>query len=83
MTRVDRYGNTLATESEAARDAYVAGVDLFLAAAHGAEEQFAKCTAADPEFALGHAGLARARMMASDMAGAKTAMARAVASTLR
>ena len=31
----DRYGNTLSTASDAARDAYVAGVDLFLAAQPG------------------------------------------------
>ena len=33
MTVTDRYGNALATGSDTARDAYVAGVDLFLAAA--------------------------------------------------
>src|SRR5262249_30515774 len=36
----DRYGLSLSTESNAARDAYVEGVDRFLGANAGAEESF-------------------------------------------
>jgi len=57
----DRYGNTLSTGSTAARDAYVDGVDRFLAAEAGAEEAFEAAVAADPDFALGQIGLARIR----------------------
>lgn len=57
----DRYGNTLSTESTSARDAYVDGVDRFLAAQAGAEEAFEAAVVADPDFALGQIGLARIR----------------------
>ncbi|WP_146347798.1 tetratricopeptide repeat protein [Falsiphaeobacter marinintestinus] len=73
----DRYGNTLSTSSDAARDRYVEGVDHVLAATYGGVQSFEATVAADPGFALGHAGLARARMYEGDMAGAKSAIARA------
>lgn len=73
----DRYGNVLTTGSAAARDAFNAGMDLFLAAQFEAASAFERAVAADSGFALGHAGLARARMMAGDMAGAKAALAEA------
>lgn len=73
----DRYDNLLSTTSDAARDAYVAGVDHILGGTYGAVEAFSDAVAADPGFAIGHAGLARARMYASDMAGAKEAIAQA------
>lgn len=57
----DRYGNALSTTSAAARDAYVDGIDRFLAAQSGAEEAFEAAVAADPDFALGQIGLARIR----------------------
>lgn len=57
----DRYGNTLTTQSSTARDAYVDGIDRFLAAQSGAEEAFEAAVAADPDFALGQIGLARIR----------------------
>lgn len=57
----DRYGNTLSTESTTARDAYVAGIDRFLAAQAGAEDALEAAVAADPDFALGQIGLARIR----------------------
>jgi tetratricopeptide (TPR) repeat protein len=72
----DRYGNDLATASEAARDAYVAGVDHILAATWGARGAFDAALDADPDFALAHAGLARAMMYEGDMAGAKEAVTR-------
>ncbi|MBF9058266.1 tetratricopeptide repeat protein [Rhodobacterales bacterium HKCCSP123] len=73
----DRHANTLTTSSPVARDAYVAGVDHILAATHGAVEAFEAAAAADPGFALAHAGLARARMYAGDMQGARVAIAHA------
>ena len=56
----DRYGNALSTTSAEARDAYVAAVDCLIAANHGAEDGFRRAIAVDPDFALAHAGLARA-----------------------
>ena len=75
--QTDRYGNVLSTQSAAARDHYDQGVALFLAAEIGAPEAFRASIEADPGFALGHAGLARAAMMAGDMPGAKASIARA------
>ena len=73
----DRYGLTLTTNSPDARDAYVLGIDHVLAATFGASDAFAAAVAADPGFALGHVGLARARMYDGDMLGAKEAIASA------
>jgi hypothetical protein len=52
----DRYGNSLSTASQAARDAYVEGCDLLFAFWPGGDEAFARATAADPNFALAHLG---------------------------
>ena len=69
----DRYGNGLTTASTKARDAYVEGVDRFLAAVE-----------ADESFALAHVGLARYRqvMGRGDAATAALADARANANGL-
>ena len=75
----DRYGYDLSTTSAKARDAYVAAADALLAADHGAIEGFETAVAEDPAFKLGHAGLARARQVAMDGAGAQSAMAAAEA----
>ena len=79
MPLSDHYGNPLTTASDAARTAYDRGVAHFLAATWGATDAFEAAIAADPRFALAHVGLARARMMAGDMAGAKAAQAAAEA----
>lgn len=79
MPLSDHYGNPLSTASDAARTAYDRGVAHFLAATWGATDAFETAIAADPRFALAHVGLARARMMAGDMAGAKAAQAAAEA----
>lgn len=55
----DRYGLGLSTSSQAARDAYVEGVDLFLSANAGSEQAFERAIAADAGFALAHAALGR------------------------
>ncbi len=73
----DRYGNALTTSSTTARDHYVQALDLLLAAEARPVEAFENCVAADPGFALGHAGLARARHMTGDAGGARKALARA------
>lgn len=75
----DRYGNALTTTSDAARAAYVEGVDHILAATYGATRAFSRALDADPQFALAEAGLARALMYNNDMAGAKAAITRAEA----
>ncbi|MDP5216551.1 tetratricopeptide repeat protein [Ruegeria sp. 2205SS24-7] len=73
----DRYGNGLSTDQPAARDHYDRGVALFLGGNFGASDAFAEAVAVDPDFALGHAALARALMMEARMADAKAALARA------
>lgn len=57
MALADGYGNSIATKSQEARDHYERGVQVFLAADYGAAQAFGDAVAADPEFALGHAGL--------------------------
>ena len=73
----DRYDNPLNTTSTDARDAYNRGLYLFLGANYGAVEAFEDAVAKDPGFALGHAGLARAHMLAGNPDGAKAALAKA------
>ncbi len=73
----DRYGNTLSTQSTAARDAYVDGVDRFLAADAGVEDAFAAAILEDPQFALAHVSLARNRQMLGQTGAAKEALATA------
>ena len=53
------------------------GVDALLSANVGAEEAFDRALAADPGFALAHAGRARALQMRGAAADARTAIARA------
>ena len=52
----DRYGLVLSTASPAARDAYIEGCDLILTIYPGAVAAFDRSIAADPGFALAHAG---------------------------
>lgn len=77
MTLNDGYGNRISTASADACANYDRGVQLFLAADYGATGAFEAAVAADPGFALGHAGLARALMMGGRMQDARAAMARA------
>src|SRR4051812_4888120 len=74
---VDRYGLPLSTTSQAARDAYVEGVDLFLSANFGSEAAFRRAIAADPEFALAHAALGRTLQLYAKPDESKAAVARA------
>ncbi|WP_421998889.1 tetratricopeptide repeat protein [Reyranella sp.] len=73
----DRYGLPLTTTSTAARDAYVAGVDCVLSAAYGDAAHLARAIEADPDFALAHVALARARFLVADVATARKEAARA------
>jgi tetratricopeptide (TPR) repeat protein len=73
----DRYGLDLTTSDAGARDAYVAATDLVLTLYPGAAATYQRAIDADPGFALAHAGQARARQMAGDMAGARAALAAA------
>lgn len=73
----DRYDNLLTTSSATARDNYVAALDLMLEGQAGVLAGFERVTEEAPEFALGWAGLARARQYAGDMAGAASAIAHA------
>lgn len=75
----DRYDCTLSTASAAARDAYVLGLDRFLAAEPGVEEALGRAVAEDPNLACAHATLARFRHVTGDAAGARAALARAQA----
>ncbi len=74
MSLADGYGNILTTRSAEARDQYESAVALFLGANHEGLAVFLNCVAADPQFALGHAGLARALMSAGRTSDAKDAL---------
>jgi hypothetical protein len=73
----DRYGLAISTSSEAARDAYIAGCDGVLSAAHDDKANLERAVAFDADFGLAHAALARARFLLADVAGARQAAARA------
>lgn len=78
---MDRYDYPLTTTSEAARDAYVDGIDRLLAADTGAEAALSRAVEVDEGFALGHAGLARAWQVLARGSDAAASMARARALT--
>lgn len=79
--RTDRYGNTLSTHSQAARDAYVDGLDRVLACWAGAETCFEAAIAEDPNFALAHIALARHHQLWGNPAQAAAARDAAMACT--
>jgi tetratricopeptide (TPR) repeat protein len=70
----DRYELPLSTVSTAARDAYVQGCDLALTLYPGAIEAFDRAIAADPGFALAHAGKAQVLMREGNVAAARAAL---------
>ena len=72
----DRYDLPLSTASAAARDAYVQGCDLALTLYPGAVEAFDRAIAADPGFALAHAGKAQVLMREGNVAAARAALRR-------
>jgi tetratricopeptide (TPR) repeat protein len=73
----DRYGLALSTASAAARDAYVEASDLALTFYPGALEAYDRALAADPGFALAHAGKAQVLARQGDVAAARAALAAA------
>ena len=73
----DQYNNGLTTSSQTARDEYVAALDLILEGQGGTRTGFKSVVQADPQFALGWVGLARACQYASDMPAALDAIATA------
>ena len=73
----DRYDLALSTASAAARDAYVQGSDLALTFYPGAAEAYDRAIAADPGFALAHAGKAQVLMREGNVAAARAALAAA------
>jgi len=78
----DRYGLPLSTTSAAAGDAYVQGCDLQLSMYPGAAAAFDRAIAADPDFALAHAGKARVQQLGGDITAARASMAQASGSGL-
>src|ERR1043165_6773671 len=73
----DRYGLALSTTSAAARDDYVVATDRALTFYPGAAEAYDRAIAADPGFALSHAGKAQVLMRQGEIAAARSALARA------
>jgi Tetratricopeptide repeat len=73
----DRYGLALSITSSAARDAYVEGCDLALTLYPGAVAAFDRAIAADPGFALSHAGKAQVLMREGNVAAARASLAAA------
>ena len=70
----DQYDLALSTTSAAARDAYVEGCGLLLTLYPGAVEAFDRAIAADPGFALAHAGKAQVLMREGKVAAAREAL---------
>lgn len=66
----DRYGYVLTTTSAEARDHYVHGIDLLLAAEAGVEAALVAATEADPDFALAHLALSRQHQLFGRIEGA-------------
>ena len=73
----DRYNLAVSTASTAARDDYVQASDLALTFYPGAAEAYDRAIAADPGFALAHAGKAQVLMRQGDIAAARAALAAA------
>ncbi|WP_322066290.1 tetratricopeptide repeat protein [Burkholderia ubonensis] len=67
----DRYGLPLSTSSQAARDAYVRGVDSVISGVAGYREDLAVALKADPAFALAHIALARGMFLDGDLLPAR------------
>lgn len=70
----DRFDNPISTTSQTACDLYRVAVDRLLSGQPGLTEGFAAVIEADPGFALGYAGLARAHHFMGDMAEARKAI---------
>ena len=73
----DRYDLALTTASPVARDAYVQASDLALTFYPGAAAAYDRAIAADPGFALAHAGKAQVLLRQGDVEAARAALAAA------
>lgn len=73
----DRYGLPLSSQSQAARDAYVAGVDSVISGVAGYRDSLAAALEADPAFALAHIALARGMFLDADVLPARELAAKA------
>src|ERR1700680_939272 len=73
----DRYDLALSTGYAAARDVYVQGCDLALTLYPGAIVAFDRAIAADPDFALAHAGKAQVLLREGNVLAAREALAAA------
>jgi tetratricopeptide (TPR) repeat protein len=67
----DRHGLALSTRSPSAAEQYIQGLDQQLSLNAGGVEGLSAAVEADPEFALGYAGLAFAQWYRQDIPGAK------------
>src|ERR1700746_1488033 len=74
----DRYGLGLSTASAAARDAYTQASELALTFYPGAAEAYDRAIAANPGFALAHAGKAQVLMREGNVAAARAALTAAM-----
>jgi tetratricopeptide (TPR) repeat protein len=70
----DRYGNELSTTSVKACDAYVRGVDLYLASEIGTDEALNEAIAEDPNFVMAHLALGRSKQVSADGRGARASL---------
>ena len=77
----DRYGLALATRSDAAAQAYIAGVDRLLSLNAGTEESLLRAIETDEGFALPHAALAILYRLQGEAAEARAAARRGCALT--
>ncbi len=73
----DRYDLSLSTSSVTARDAYIQGCDLALTLYPGAVQAFDRAIAADPGFAMAHAGKTQVLMREGNVTAARSALAEA------
>lgn len=73
----DCYDLALTTASAVARDAYVEACGLALTFYPGAADAYDRAIAADPAFALAHAGKAQVLLRQGDVAAARSALAAA------
>src|ERR1700756_997693 len=73
----DRYDLVLSTASSTAGDAYTQASELALTFYPGAAEAFDRAIAADPGFALAHAGKAQVLMREGNVTAARAALAAA------
>src|SRR6266566_4442079 len=73
----DRHGLALSTHSPAAVEHYIQGLDQQLSLNAGGVEGLTAAVEADPELALGYAGLAFAQWYRQDVPAAKASAAKA------